>query len=174
MNITRGKTFQPFLLSLVASSPTFFHRAAVTSRRPHFAATGLALRETHTTPNTHTEAMVSFCCDNCGEDGIRKQKVADHIRSCRTASVSCIDCYVSFPGTSYQGHTTCKTEAEKVQGKLYRGQKVPGDWSGTVVLTGGRQRKSGNDVMCGVHACGKVCLCVSVVFAAEVRTLAPC
>lgn len=65
--------------------------------------------------------MVSFVCDACGQT-VKKQKVEKHYQSeCRNCSVlSCIDCGKDFPGDSYASHTSCISEAEKYQGKLYK------------------------------------------------------
>ena len=65
--------------------------------------------------------MVSFICDACGQT-IKKNRVEKHYQSeCRSCSVlSCIDCGKDFHGDSYAEHTTCITEAEKYQGKLYK------------------------------------------------------
>jgi len=47
-----------------------------------------------------------------------------HPRSiCRNASFSCVDCGVTFTGTSYREHTSCISEAEKYQKSLYNGSK---------------------------------------------------
>ena len=42
---------------------------------------------------------------------------------CRNASFSCVDCGVTFTGTSYREHTSCISEAEKYQKSLYNGGK---------------------------------------------------
>ena len=65
--------------------------------------------------------MVNFICDACGQT-IKKQKVEKHYQTeCRNCSVlSCIDCGKDFPGDSYATHTSCISEAEKYQGKLYK------------------------------------------------------
>eukprot|EP00033_Pygsuia_biforma_P000362 GCRY01000435.1.p1 GENE.GCRY01000435.1~~GCRY01000435.1.p1 ORF type:complete len:200 (+),score=40.24 GCRY01000435.1:136-735(+) len=65
--------------------------------------------------------MVSFVCDECGAT-VKKPKAVNHMRSCRS-TVSCIDCYQTFDQRSVVGHTSCISEAEKYQGKLYRGPK---------------------------------------------------
>ena len=67
--------------------------------------------------------MVNFICDACGQT-IKKQKVEKHYQTeCRNCSVlSCIDCGKDFPGDSYASHTSCISEAEKYQGKLYKGK----------------------------------------------------
>jgi len=39
-------------------------------------------------------------------------------------SVSCVDCGVAFFGNDYAGHTSCVTEKEKYEGKLYKGKKT--------------------------------------------------
>eukprot|EP01006_Ploeotia_vitrea_P045385 TRINITY_DN66936_c8_g6_i1.p1 TRINITY_DN66936_c8_g6~~TRINITY_DN66936_c8_g6_i1.p1 ORF type:complete len:218 (+),score=110.85 TRINITY_DN66936_c8_g6_i1:83-736(+) len=66
--------------------------------------------------------MVSFICDLC-QTTLKKAKVDRHCWSCPSESVSCIDCCVTFYGDDYRKHTQCMTEAEKVEGKLYRGKK---------------------------------------------------
>jgi hypothetical protein len=67
--------------------------------------------------------MVNFICDACGQT-IKKQKVEKHYQTeCRNCNVlSCIDCGKDFPGDSYASHTSCISEAEKYQGKLYKGK----------------------------------------------------
>lgn len=64
--------------------------------------------------------MVSFVCDAC-QDVLVKRKLDNH--GCG-ASFSCVDCSVSFPGTSYRTHTSCISEAEKYQKSLYKGKKT--------------------------------------------------
>jgi uncharacterized membrane protein YkoI len=56
--------------------------------------------------------MVSFSCDNC-QDVVTKPKVLHHFSSCRTRSVSCIDCGVVFSAQSVKAHTSCISEAQK-------------------------------------------------------------
>uniref|UniRef100_A0A7S3LHL2 Zinc finger C2H2 LYAR-type domain-containing protein n=1 Tax=Aplanochytrium stocchinoi TaxID=215587 RepID=A0A7S3LHL2_9STRA len=63
--------------------------------------------------------MVSFICDACQET-IRKPKVESHCYKCRACWVlSCVDCGKRFEGEAYASHTSCISEAEKYQGKLY-------------------------------------------------------
>ena len=64
---------------------------------------------------------MSFICDACGQT-VKKSKVEKHYQTeCRNCSVlSCIDCGKDFPGDEYAGHTSCISEAEKYQGKLYQ------------------------------------------------------
>ncbi|CAJ1954418.1 unnamed protein product [Cylindrotheca closterium] len=67
--------------------------------------------------------MVFFCCDGCGET-FKKSKVDTHAARCRQcASVSCVDCSVSFFGDDYRAHTSCISEAERYEGKLYKPKK---------------------------------------------------
>ncbi|KAL6063919.1 zf-LYAR domain-containing protein [Balamuthia mandrillaris] len=66
--------------------------------------------------------MVNFSCDECGAI-YKKRQVANHMRSCRSQSVSCLDCLQHFYGRDFETHTTCISEAEKYQGALYRGKK---------------------------------------------------
>ncbi|EDO48698.1 predicted protein [Nematostella vectensis] len=65
--------------------------------------------------------MVSFICNACGQS-IRKNQVEKHYQTvCRNCEVlSCIDCGKDFHGDGYAGHTSCITEAEKYQGKLFK------------------------------------------------------
>ncbi|KAJ2357726.1 hypothetical protein IWW50_001547 [Coemansia erecta] len=63
--------------------------------------------------------MVSFVCNACQET-LKKPKLDAHANRCYNASFSCIDCSVDFVGTSYRQHTSCITEAEKYEGKLYK------------------------------------------------------
>jgi len=67
--------------------------------------------------------MVVFLCDGCG-DTLRKNQVDIHANKCRTcASVSCVDCSVSFWGDDYRTHTSCVSEAERYEKTVYRGPK---------------------------------------------------
>jgi len=63
--------------------------------------------------------MVSFVCDEC-QTTLKKAKVRNH--GCR-GSVSCVDCLTTFHGNSYEAHTSCISEAEKYEGKLFKGKK---------------------------------------------------
>ena len=65
--------------------------------------------------------MVSFICSACGQT-VRKVQVEKHYQNdCPSCDVlSCIDCGKDFHGDEYVGHTSCITEAEKYQGKLYK------------------------------------------------------
>ena len=65
--------------------------------------------------------MVSFICNVCGQT-VRKAQVERHYQNdCRNCEVlSCIDCGRDFHGDEYTSHTSCITEAEKYQGKLYK------------------------------------------------------
>ncbi|KAJ2662188.1 hypothetical protein IW148_003077 [Coemansia sp. RSA 1199] len=63
--------------------------------------------------------MVSFVCNACQET-LKKPKLDMHANRCHYASFSCIDCSVDFTGTSYRQHTSCISEAEKYEGKLYK------------------------------------------------------
>lgn len=64
--------------------------------------------------------MVFFLCSSCGES-VKKGKVATH--RCRGVQWSCMDCGKIFDGISYNKHTICISEAEKYEGKLYKGNK---------------------------------------------------
>ncbi|XP_067038487.1 cell growth-regulating nucleolar protein-like isoform X2 [Acropora muricata] len=65
--------------------------------------------------------MVSFCCNACGRT-VKKAQVEKHYQfECRDCNeLSCIDCGQDFYGEEYASHTTCISEAEKYQGKLYK------------------------------------------------------
>lgn len=65
--------------------------------------------------------MVSFICNACGQT-VRKAQVEKHYQNdCHGCDVlSCIDCGKDFHGDEYTAHTSCITEAEKYQGKLYK------------------------------------------------------
>lgn len=56
--------------------------------------------------------MVSFSCDKC-QNVFTKPKVERHFLSCRTQSVSCIDCGVVFNRQTVRKHKSCISEAEK-------------------------------------------------------------
>ena len=76
--------------------------------------------------------MVSFTCNVCGQT-VKKSKVEKHYQTeCRDCTVlSCLDCGKDFYGDDYASHTSCISEAEKYQGKLYkdsnRGQPPKGE-----------------------------------------------
>lgn len=65
--------------------------------------------------------MVSFSCNACGKT-VRKAQVERHYQNeCPDCNVlSCIDCGNDFYGDEYTTHTSCISEAEKYQGKLYK------------------------------------------------------
>ncbi|KAH7072997.1 hypothetical protein BKA63DRAFT_55366 [Paraphoma chrysanthemicola] len=69
--------------------------------------------------------MVSFSCEGCG-DVLTKKKLQGHQNQCYGASFTCLDCMTHFPGTSYKSHTSCITEDQKYQGKLYKEKKPKG------------------------------------------------
>ncbi|KAL5121925.1 hypothetical protein ACEQ8H_000141 [Pleosporales sp. CAS-2024a] len=61
--------------------------------------------------------------EGCG-DVLTKKKLDAHVRQCsQGASFSCLDCMTHFPGTSYRAHTSCISEDQKYQGKLYKEKK---------------------------------------------------
>ncbi|KAF2876331.1 hypothetical protein BDV95DRAFT_222720 [Massariosphaeria phaeospora] len=66
--------------------------------------------------------MVSFSCENCG-DVLTKKKLDGHRNQCHGASFTCLDCMVHFQGNSYKSHTSCISEDQKYQGKLYKEKK---------------------------------------------------
>ncbi|KAF2740522.1 hypothetical protein EJ04DRAFT_212252 [Polyplosphaeria fusca] len=66
--------------------------------------------------------MVSFSCESCG-DVLTKKKLDGHRGQCYGASFTCLDCMVHFEGNSYKSHTSCITEDQKYQGKLYKDKK---------------------------------------------------
>ncbi|BEI87183.1 hypothetical protein CcaverHIS002_0705290 [Cutaneotrichosporon cavernicola] len=65
--------------------------------------------------------MVSFQCDGCA-DTVKKPQLDKHRQRC-WASFTCLDCSTTFQNQDYKKHTSCISEAEKYQGKLYRGPK---------------------------------------------------
>lgn len=88
--------------------------------------------------------MVVFVCNACGSS-IKKNKVEKHFQTeCPDCSVlSCIDCGQDFVGDAYQQHTSCITEAEKYQGKLFKdsdrgkpskGEQKQLDWTQVVCV----------------------------------------
>lgn len=54
---------------------------------------------------------------------LKKSKVDQHAMKCGCASVSCVDCGVSFWGDDYRLHTSCMTEAERYEKTVYKGPK---------------------------------------------------
>lgn len=64
-------------------------------------------------------SMVYFECSKCNET-VKKPKLAKHLMSCRSQYVSCIDCSKVFAWNEWEAHTSCMSEAQKYQGKLYQ------------------------------------------------------
>jgi cell growth-regulating nucleolar protein len=60
--------------------------------------------------------MVSFSCNVCN-DVVTKGKVANHARSCRSYSFSCVDCMEVFDLETIKPHVSCISEVAKYQGK---------------------------------------------------------
>lgn len=82
--------------------------------------------------------MVCFECSKCNET-VKKPKLAKHLLSCRASFVSCIDCSKVFAWDEWEKHTTCVSEAQKYQGKLFKekessnkGQKKQDMWTENV------------------------------------------
>lgn len=69
--------------------------------------------------------MVFFSCEGCNET-LKKAQVENHLRRalCSRYPVSCVDCSQVFPGSLYQAHTSCISEAEKYEKSLYKGPKA--------------------------------------------------
>lgn len=63
--------------------------------------------------------MVYFECSACNET-IKKPKLAKHLLTCGSHWVSCIDCSKVFAWNEFESHTSCISEAQKYQGKLYQ------------------------------------------------------
>ncbi|ORX48438.1 zf-LYAR-domain-containing protein, partial [Piromyces finnis] len=55
---------------------------------------------------------------------LKKNKLDQHANRCYNCQFTCIDCGVTFEGTSYRAHTSCISEDEKYQKNLYKGKKV--------------------------------------------------
>jgi len=66
--------------------------------------------------------MVYFECQKCNES-LKKPKVAKHLQMCRSEWVSCIDCSKMFRWDEWEAHTTCMSEAQKYQGKLFEAKE---------------------------------------------------
>mmetsp|Transcript_30946 Transcript_30946/g.67923 ORF Transcript_30946/g.67923 Transcript_30946/m.67923 type:complete len:231 (+) Transcript_30946:98-790(+) len=72
--------------------------------------------------------MSVFQCE-CG-DTIKKSKMIKHTSTCWGTYQSCIDCLLVFSGKEeWRTHPTCKSEAEKVMGSMYKAPK-PGSMHG--------------------------------------------
>ena len=75
--------------------------------------------------------MVFFVCEACNES-LKKNKVETHRWSCRGCWVlTCVDCSKQFAGDEYMAHTSCMSEAQRYEGKLYvhkenKGEKKAG------------------------------------------------
>lgn len=66
--------------------------------------------------------MVCFACFTCGES-LKKNQVEKHKYKCAMTSLSCFDCHKDFDQESYVAHYSCVTEAERVQGSLYKAKE---------------------------------------------------
>lgn len=66
--------------------------------------------------------MVVFECQKCNET-LKKPKLMKHLQSCRSEYVSCIDCSKVFRWDEWEAHTTCVSEAQKYQGKLFEAKE---------------------------------------------------
>jgi hypothetical protein len=66
---------------------------------------------------SHVHA-IQGCCDT-----VKKPKLLQHYGQCHS-SFSCIDCSATFhTPAEFSKHTSCVSEAEKYQKKLYKGPK---------------------------------------------------
>jgi len=65
--------------------------------------------------------MVAFVCDLC-QASLKKAKVDLHCRTCPAESVSCLACSKTFFGDDFRAHTECISEAQKYEGKLFKGK----------------------------------------------------
>jgi len=66
--------------------------------------------------------MVYFECQKCNET-VKKPKLGKHLEMCGSYYVSCIDCHKVFDWESWDKHTSCVSEAQKYQGKLYEAKE---------------------------------------------------
>jgi len=66
--------------------------------------------------------MVYFECQKCNET-VKKPKLARHLQMCGSGYVSCIDCLKVFAWNEWESHTSCVSEAQKYQGKLYEAKE---------------------------------------------------
>eukprot|EP00933_Yihiella_yeosuensis_P050192 TRINITY_DN47959_c0_g1_i1.p1 TRINITY_DN47959_c0_g1~~TRINITY_DN47959_c0_g1_i1.p1 ORF type:complete len:245 (-),score=55.62 TRINITY_DN47959_c0_g1_i1:184-918(-) len=66
--------------------------------------------------------MVYFECQKCNET-VKKPKLAKHLMSCGSWAVSCIDCSKVFAWNEWESHTSCISEAQKYEGKLYKAKE---------------------------------------------------
>lgn len=70
--------------------------------------------------------MVFFICDACQET-LKKNAVDKHSQRCQQCwYLSCVDCGKVFEGEAYKKHTSCISEDQKYQGKLYQQPKKTG------------------------------------------------
>ena len=91
-------------------------------------------------------AMVFFVCEACNES-LKKNKVETHRWSCRGCWVlTCVDCSKQFAGDEYMAHTSCMSEAQRYEGKLYVHKENKGDVKQQAWIDGVQQRlaASGN------------------------------
>jgi len=61
--------------------------------------------------------MVWFDCA-CGES-VKKPQVAKHMLHCWQCLFTCVDCKQQFNSETYVAHTSCMSEAQRFQGKLW-------------------------------------------------------
>ena len=84
--------------------------------------------------------MVFFICEVCNES-LKKNKVATHSNICRNAWVfHCMDCGQRFEGDEYASHTSCISESQKYEGKLYVHKENKGDVKQQTWLAGVQRR----------------------------------
>lgn len=66
--------------------------------------------------------MVVFECQKCNET-LKKPKLMKHLQACRSDYVTCIDCSKVFRWDEWEAHTSCVSEAQKYQGKLFEAKE---------------------------------------------------
>ncbi len=88
--------------------------------------------------SSYPTAMVTFICDEC-QSSMKKAKVDKH--RCRSRSFSCVDCGVNFNLNGARMHNQCMTEAEKVEGSMYKGPKFQPKTDATGQFVGNTKNK---------------------------------
>jgi len=101
-----------------------------------------------------SKTMVFFTCNSCGES-LKKDKVDRHVTTCRSLSVSCLDCLKDFTH-DYIYHNQCVSEDQKYGGfdykaktNSFKGKAKQEEWIQKVKTTirDGNHTKHINDLM---------------------------
>ena len=114
----------PFAVACCACASPWCPSSATSQLLPQCTTPSLAPHHPTLAHYGRVLIVCSVCC--CAvrcQSTLKKAKVQSHSWQCSSRSFSCIDCGVSFTPHSFSSHTQCVSEAEKYQGKLYKGKK---------------------------------------------------